>query len=114
KAVFAYIKDRIKWNNYLGKYSEKDVKKALEARSGNIGDINLALISALNAAGFNPDAVILSTRQNGVVGDLYPVITEFDYVIAKLNIGGTDYLLDASEPLLPFGLLPMRCLNGKG
>jgi len=114
KAVFAYIKDQIKWNNYLGKYSDKDVKKALETHSGNIGDINLALISALQAAGFSPDALILSTRQNGVVNNLYPVITEFDYVIAKLDIAGKTYLLDASEPLLPFGLLPMRCLNGKG
>ena len=114
KAVFAYIKDQIKWNNYLGKYSDKDVKKALETHSGNIGDINLGLIAALNAAGFSPDALILSTRQNGLVNNLYPVITEFDYVIAKLDIGGKTYLLDASEPLLPFGLLPMRCLNGKG
>ena len=114
KAVFAYIKEQIKWNNYLGKYSDKDVKKALETHSGNIGDINLALISALNAAGFSPDALILSTRQNGVVNNLYPVISEFDYVVAKLDIAGKTYLLDASEPLLPFGLLPMRCLNGKG
>ncbi|MGN7204041.1 DUF3857 domain-containing protein [Pedobacter sp. SAFR-022] len=114
KAVFAYIKDQIKWNNYLGKYSDKDVKKALETHSGNIGDINLGLIAALNAAGFSPDALILSTRQNGIVNNLYPVITEFDYVIAKLDIAGKTYLLDASEPLLPFGLLPLRCLNGKG
>lgn len=114
KAVFNYIKEQIKWNNYRGKYAEKDVKKALESHSGNIGDINLGLISALSAAGFNPEAVILSTRQNGIVNNLYPVISEFDYVIAKVNISGTDYLLDASEPLLPFGLLPLRCLNGKG
>jgi hypothetical protein len=114
KAVFAYIKDQIKWNNYRGKYSEYELKKALETHSGNIGDVNLALISALAAAGFNADAVILSTRQNGIVNSLYPVISDFDYVIAKVTIAGVDYLLDASEPLLPFGLLPMRCLNGKG
>jgi hypothetical protein len=114
KAVFAYIKDQIKWNNYRGKYSENELKKALETHSGNIGDVNLALISALAAAGFNADAIILSTRQNGIVNSLYPVISDFDYVIAKVTIAGVDYLLDASEPLLPFGLLPMRCLNGKG
>jgi hypothetical protein len=114
KAVFDYIKAQIKWNNYSGKYAEKDVKKALETHSGNIGDINLALISALSAAGFDTEAVILSTRQNGMVNNLYPVISEFDYVIAKVKVSGVDYLLDASEPLLPFGLLPLRCLNGKG
>lgn len=114
KAVLAYIKSQIKWNNYLGKYSDKGVKSALETHTGNIGDVNLALIAALSAAGFSPDALILSTRQNGVVNSLYPVISEFDYVVAKLDLAGTTYLLDASEPLLPFGLLPLRCLNGKG
>lgn len=114
KAIFAYIKEQIRWNNYLGMYSDKDVKKALETHAGNIGDINHALIAALSAAGFTPEALILSTRQNGIVNSLYPVISEFDYVIAKVNIGGQTYLLDASEPLLPFGLLPLRCLNGKG
>jgi transglutaminase-like putative cysteine protease len=114
KAVFDYIKAQIKWNNYGGKYAEKDVKKALETHSGNIGDINLGLISALAAAGFDAEAVILSTRQNGIVNNLYPVISEFDYVVGKVKISGVDYLLDASEPLLPFGLLPLRCMNGKG
>lgn len=114
KAVFNYIKTQIKWNNYRGKYAELGVKKALESHTGNIGDINLALIAALNAAGFNTEALILSTRQNGMVNNLYPVISEFDYVVAKIHIAGVDYLLDASEPLLPFGLLPLRCLNGKG
>lgn len=114
QAIFAYIKKEIKWNNYLGKYSENEVKKALATHSGNVADINFALISALTAAGFNADAVILSTRQNGTVNNLYPVISEFDYVVAKVDIGGKSYLLDASEPLLPFGLLPMRCMNGRG
>lgn len=114
KAVYAYIKKQIKWNHYLGKYSEFQIKKALETHSGNVGDINLALIAALSAAGIETEAVILSTRANGLVNSLYPVITDFDYVIAKVNIGDKSYLLDATEPLLPFGLLPLRCINGKG
>ena len=114
KAIYAYIKKQIKWNNYLGKYSEFQIKKALETHTGNVGDINLALIAALSSAGLNAEAVILSTRNNGLVNSLYPVITDFDYVIAKVNIGSKSYLLDATEPLLPFGLLPLRCINGKG
>jgi hypothetical protein len=49
-----------------------------------------------------------------MVNSLYPVITDFNYVVAKVNIGDQVYLLDASEPLLPFGLLPLRCINDKG
>lgn len=114
KAVYAYIKKQIKWNNYYGINSESSIKNALEARSGNVADINLSLIAALTAAKLDAEAVILSTRDKGVVNKLYSVITEFNYVVAKVNIGTESYLLDATEPLLPFGLLPIRCINDQG
>jgi hypothetical protein len=113
-AIYDYIKKNIKWNNYYGKYSENDVKKALEIHSGNVGDINLALIAALSAANFDVEALILSTRNNGTANNLYPVISDFNYVVAKVNIAGKSYLLDASQPYLPFGLLPHHCMNERG
>lgn len=114
KAIYAYIKKNISWNGYMGKYSENQIKKALELHTGNTGDINLALVAALSAAELDAEAMILSTRSNGIVNDLYPVISDFNYVVAKVNIEGKSYLLDASEPLLPFGLLPLHCINDRG
>ncbi|MCZ4223046.1 DUF3857 domain-containing protein [Pedobacter rhodius] len=114
KAIYEYIKKQIKWNNYYGKYSEDNIKKALDMHSGNVADVNLSLISALSAANLDAEAVILSTRDNGVVNKLYPVMSDFNYLIAKVNINGTSYLLDATEPLAPFGLLPLRCVNDQG
>jgi len=114
KAIFDYVKKQIKWNNYYGAFSEESIKKSLETRSGNIADINLNLIAALSAANLDTEAVILSTRENGNINKLYPIISDFNYVVAKVNIGEKSYLLDASEPLLPFGLLPLRCINDQG
>jgi hypothetical protein len=114
KAIFEYVKKQIKWNNYYGVFSEESIKKSLETRSGNIADINLNLIAALSAANLDAEAVILSTRENGNINKLYPIISDFNYVIAKVNLGDKSYLLDASEPLLPFGLLPLRCINDQG
>jgi hypothetical protein len=114
KAIYSYIKQHIKLNGFIGIFCENTVKKALESHSGNTADINLSLIAALNAAGLDAEAVILSTRSNGTVNNLYPVISDFNYVIAKVNIDGKSYLLDATEPLMPFGLLPLHCINGQG
>jgi transglutaminase-like putative cysteine protease len=114
KAIYNYIKKQIKWNNYYGAYSEDNIKRALENRSGNVADINLSLISALSTAGLDAEAVMLSTRDNGTVNKLYPVMSDFNYLVAKVNIGDKSYLLDATEPLLPFGLLPLRCINDQG
>ncbi|WP_129714171.1 DUF3857 domain-containing protein [Pedobacter sp. SYP-B3415] len=114
KVIYAYIKKNIKWNNYRGISSDAGVKKAFETHSGNVADINYALISALTAAGLEAEAVMLSTRANGAINKLFPVISDFDYVVARLNIGDKSYLLDATDPLLPFGLLPLRCINDQG
>lgn len=114
KAVYAYIQKNIKANDFNGYSTDNGIRKALDTHSGNVADINLALIAALNAAGINTEAVLLSTRNHGVINKLYPVINDFNYVIAKANIGGTYYLLDATDPLLPFGLLPISCINDQG
>ena len=114
KAIYSFISKNIRHNGFIGIYAENSVKKALEMKSGNTGDINLALITTLSAAGLDVEAVILSTRSNGTLNSLYPVISEFNYLVAKLNIGTDVYMLDASQPKLPFGMLPIQCLNGNG
>jgi len=43
---------------------------------------------------------------------LYPLLDKFNYVICRMNIEGKDYYLDASEPHLGFGYLPLQCYNG--
>ena len=116
KTVYDYIKKQIKWDNYIGINTENgiNIKSTLESRNGNVAGINLCLIAALSAANLDAEAVILSIRDQGTINKLYPVISEFNYVVAKVNIGGESYLLDATEPLLPFGLLPIRCINDQG
>lgn len=114
QAVYNYLKKQLKWNNFYAISSEENIRGILERHSGSIADLNLTLIAALSAANLDAEAVLLSTRNNGIVNKIYPVITEFDYVVAKVNIGATSYLLDLSDPLLPFGLLPLRCINDQG
>lgn len=114
KAIFQYLQKNYKWNGFTGYGTDDGIKKALDNHSGSVGDINLTLIAALNAVGLNTEAVLLSTRENGIVNKLYPVVTDFNYVVAKLNIGTESYLLDATDPMLPFGLLPLRCINDQG
>jgi hypothetical protein len=113
KAIYAFIQKSMKWNEFIA-FGSENVRKAFESHTGTSGDINLALVTALSSAGINVEAVLISTRSHGVVNKLYPVITEFNYVLAKANIGDKSYLLDATDPLLSFGMLPMRCLNDQG
>lgn len=112
--IYDFIKNWYEWNGVYSKYSEVGIKKAFDQKKGNVGDINLSLIAALRFAGLSVEPVILSTRENGLPIEIYPVISDFNYVIAKINIGAKMYLADATDDFHPFGLLPERCLNGKG
>ncbi|MBL7856160.1 MAG: DUF3857 domain-containing protein [Cyclobacteriaceae bacterium] len=112
--IYDFIKFWYQWDEVYGKYSEFGIKKAFAEKKGNVGDINLSLIAALRYAGFKVDPVILSTRENGLPIELHPVISDFNYVIAKLNLEDKSYLLDATDDFLPFGMLPERCINGNG
>jgi hypothetical protein len=114
KLIYAYIQKNIKWDDSYGIFSDNGIRKALDNHSGSVAEINMALTTALEAAGFNAEAVLLSTRENGFVNKLYPQTSEFNYMITKVDIGGKTYLLDATDPLLTFGLLPLRCLNDQG
>lgn len=114
KAIYAFIKKNIKWNRVYGKQAQHGVKESLEGHIGNIGDINLSLIAALNSGGIKTYPVLVSTRENGLPNDLHPVISDFNYVIAAAEIDGKNYLLDASEANIPFGEIPLRCVNDRG
>ena len=91
------------------------LKKSYELHRGNSADVNLLLIAALRQAGLPAQPVILSTRTHGRVNEMFPLLEQFNYVIGVLPLeGGKELLLDATEPLLPCGVLPPRCLNQTG
>lgn len=112
--IYHFVSSAFQWNENYSKYAEQGIRKAYETKKGNIGDINLTLIAMYQEAGFEADPVLLSTRENGLPNTLHPVLSDFNYVVARVKVGDQYFLVDASDPYLPFGVLPQRCLNGKG
>ncbi len=113
-AIHDFIRDHYTWNNSYRLYSDIEVKDSFKKEIGNSSEINIALINALNAGGFNAHMVISSTRKNGIPTPLYPVITEFNYVFAALILDNETILLDATRKNAKFGLLPFELLNNQG
>ncbi|MBJ2174598.1 hypothetical protein JBL43_10145 [Aureibaculum sp. A20] len=111
KEIYAFIKAHFTWNNKIKLFKDVKVKDAFNNKMGNSTEINIALINALNAVGFDAEIALLSRRDYGLPTKLYPVMTDFNYAIAKLNIDGKSYLLDATHKTMPFGMLPFDLLN---
>ncbi|WP_405383804.1 DUF3857 domain-containing protein [Maribacter sp. LLG6340-A2] len=110
--VLEFVKRKIKWNKKQGVGTDEGVKKAYKNHSGNSGDINLILVSALKHAGLNASPIILSTRDNGV--QLFPTLNGFNYVIAGIKDGDKYKVLDATEDYSAVNVLPLRDLNWFG
>lgn len=114
QAAYDYISKNMTWNGNTSFFASSNLKKALETKTGNSADINLMLVVLLRELDIQADPVVLSTRDNGRVLDNYVLERKFNYVIAHTVVDGKSLLLDATEPLLKLGVLPIRCLNENG
>jgi transglutaminase-like putative cysteine protease len=114
EAVHAYVRNTVKWNERRRFFADDDLDDVLEAKTGNSAEVNLLLTSMLREAGIQADPVLLSTRANGKLQTSYPIYEQFDYLVCRAEIGGKEYLIDATDRYRPFTLLPRRALNSPG
>jgi transglutaminase-like putative cysteine protease len=112
--INTFVSNKMKWNNMYNYIPDENIKKAYEDGTGSSADINALLISMLRAADIDAEPVILSTRSNGQIHPIYPLLSKYNDLIAAVWIGEDIILLDATDNRLPPGVLPEDCLNGKG
>ena len=110
--IYVTVKNKVAWNGKYGYYPSEGVKKAYKTGTGNVGDINLMLVSMLRSANLNANPVLVSTKRNGV--PIFPTLNGFDYVVAGLELNGKFYLMDATSPSSGINLLPERAMNWQG
>jgi len=114
KKIYTLIKEHYTWNDKYWPSKKVKIKKAFEEKLGNVFDINLSLYNALQAANIESELVLLATRGKGIPTKLYPIDTDFNYVVVKTIIDNKTYFLDAVDSDLPFGLIQFEALNGDG
>jgi hypothetical protein len=112
KKIYAYVRDNLTCTSHSGTDLNQSLKNILKTRAGTVAEINLLLVAMLKYVNLQADPVILSTRSHGVTYSMYPILGKFNYVVCGLNIHGTTYFLDASEPRLGFGRMTPACYNG--
>lgn len=111
-AIYNFVKNKVKWNEYYGYSCNDGVKKAYKDNSGNVAEINLMLTAMLRYANLTANPVLVSTRSNGIA--MFPNRTAFNYVIAAVETSQGIILLDASDKFSTPDILPLRALNWIG
>lgn len=103
KKIFEYVRDNIE------SYSSDDVlinsslEDVVKNRKGSKSEANLLLILMLRNAGFDAQPLVISTRKNGRLSKVYPIMHEYNHVLCYLSANNVKYTLDASEKFLGFG-----------
>lgn len=115
KKVYYHVRDNFTCDDDEALWlSQGSLKKVYQAKKGNVVDINMLLIAMYRNLGYEADPVILSTRDHGKVMETYPIMSKFNYLVCRVKVGDDCYLLDATQPDMGFGKLPVKCYNGSG
>ncbi|MET0634608.1 MAG: transglutaminase domain-containing protein [Chitinophagaceae bacterium] len=112
RKIYTWVRDNITNENYTSIYVRKPMRQVLKAKTGSESEINMLLVAMLRKAGLIADPVMLSTRSHGWVYAQYPLISRFNYIIARALVGRDTVLLDASNPRLGFNRLEPELYNG--
>ncbi|AJR04925.1 DUF3857 domain-containing protein [Siansivirga zeaxanthinifaciens] len=113
-AIYQFVQNNFTWNEEFQIFKDVSIKDLLKEKSGNVSSINILLHNLLDTAGIDVKPILLSTRENGLITTIFPVISEFNYLIVQATINGTSYFLDGTDKFISFGDLPFRCLNQFG
>ncbi|MDC1106917.1 transglutaminase domain-containing protein [Prolixibacteraceae bacterium] len=111
-AIFDFVQQHIKWNQYIGIKSNDGVKKAYKDHVGSCAEINMILTAMLRDAGLNANPVLVSTRDNGV--RTFPTLNGFNYIISIVHLEDKPILLDATDDFALPNILPFRAINWQG
>jgi transglutaminase-like putative cysteine protease len=114
KALYQWVSQSIVWTHDNRVFAESEVNDVLESKKGTSAEITFLLLSMLKSVGMDCEPVIYSRRDNGQVQDLYPILSEYNTVLARVVLNGKEYFLDATDPLRPMDLLPTKALNVRG
>lgn len=112
--VHQYVRDNFQWDGSSRKFITTSLRKVFDEKKGNSAEINLLMASMLEKLELDVHPVLISTRDNGFIRESIPASTQFNHTLCLVKVGDKKILLDATEKLLPVGVLPERCLNGNG
>lgn len=114
KKIFEFIQTNYAWNEEYQLFKDISLNETIKTKTGRVSEINLLLLNLLKASDFDVKPVLIATRNAGIPTKLYPVISEFNYLIIQVKLDDKTYLLDATDKYVSFGELPFRCLNYYG
>ncbi len=111
RLIYDYVRDHFTCTDHTARRLSNNLKTIFKTKNGTVADINLLMVAMMRHEKIDADPVLLSTRENGLTHDMYPLIHQYNYVIAEVRLDDKIHYLDATQ-YLGFGKLSSECYNG--
>lgn len=112
--IYSFIKDHIRWDESYSFYGNK-YKEAVKNGTGNNGQINIILISALKDAGINAFPILISRRSQGRLPYTFPSFNKLTtFIVAAKTSDEKTYYMDGSAIYGGLNMLPTNLLVDRG
>lgn len=92
-------------------YVQKSLDDAFEKKSALSSERNMMLVALLKEHGLDAHPALISTRDHGRPVVNYPLMDQFNHVLAYAKIGEKEWLLDVGDADSPAELLQTKSLN---
>lgn len=112
--LYNFLVEKYIWNYESGITSEATVEDILDGKPVNYAAVTLSFIAGLRELDIPASPILCSTRSNGKAYPSYPIMTQFDHVLAMIELGENAVFIDLYEPYLPFGYIRPDALNQIG
>ena len=108
--IYALVRENIRWNetySFLGNKARDAVKNG----TGDNGQINMILLSALKDAYINAYPILISTRPNGRLSFVHPSLDKLNtFIVATETFDKKIFYLDGSAVYGGLNVLPINLL----
>ncbi|WP_300670921.1 transglutaminase-like domain-containing protein [Soonwooa sp.] len=110
-AILKYVQKNYTWNKKVTGWSEDGIRNLISKKIGNSAEINLLLTMLMKSAGLKANPAIMPTKKRGFLNFNAPSLTQINYVLTTVEIGGKLTLYDATSKYSAANVLPSRAYN---
>lgn len=108
-----YVHENFTWNKEVFN-KNPNIKKLIKNKSGNLLDINLALINILNRIGIKATPLITQKRSFGYINDKFPSRGNFNNILTYIKLSNGYIIVDLTDKHLDIGQVDISNRNFSG
>lgn len=110
--AYNFINNNIQWNKrYSYSVTANTLDECFAKKLATSGELNLMLLALLQEADIPAAPILVSTRANGKMQTLYPIVSQFNHTMVLVTIESQNILLDAGDCFRPIGYPRVSALN---